>query len=101
MLIALFERAVGFYASFIGINAYHQPAVEFGKKAAGEIIALKNRLEAELWKRRGYFYSARELAQDLSADETLVWHLLRHLAQNEDCAVEGAEAQELCFGINV
>jgi glucose-6-phosphate isomerase len=30
-LIALFERAVGFYASLIGINAYHQPGVEAGK----------------------------------------------------------------------
>ncbi|MGB0581557.1 MAG: glucose-6-phosphate isomerase, partial [Limisphaerales bacterium] len=35
VLIALFERAVGFYASLVGINAYHQPGVEAGKKAAG------------------------------------------------------------------
>ena len=34
MLIALFERAVGLYASLININAYHQPGVEAGKKAA-------------------------------------------------------------------
>ena len=32
MLIALYERAVGYYASIIGINAYHQPGVEAGKK---------------------------------------------------------------------
>ncbi len=32
MLIALYERVVGFYASLIGINAYHQPGVEAGKK---------------------------------------------------------------------
>ena len=31
-LIALFERAVGLYASLIGINAYNQPGVEAGKK---------------------------------------------------------------------
>jgi glucose-6-phosphate isomerase len=36
-LIALFERAVGLYAFMIGINAYHQPGVEAGKKAAGEV----------------------------------------------------------------
>ena len=30
-LIALFERSVGFYASLININAYHQPGVEAGK----------------------------------------------------------------------
>ena len=32
LLIALFERAVGFYASLININAYHQPGVEAGKE---------------------------------------------------------------------
>jgi glucose-6-phosphate isomerase len=32
MLIALYERAVGPYASLVGINAYHQPGVEAGKK---------------------------------------------------------------------
>src|SRR5208283_978230 len=41
VLIALFERAVGFYASLININAYHQPGVEAGKKAAGAVIALQ------------------------------------------------------------
>jgi hypothetical protein len=32
VLIALFERAVGFYASLVGINAYHQPGVEAGQE---------------------------------------------------------------------
>src|SRR5688500_8283595 len=41
MLIALYERATGFYASLVNINAYHQPGVEAGKKAAGAVIALK------------------------------------------------------------
>jgi len=31
----IFERAVSFYASLVNINAYHQPGVEAGKKAAG------------------------------------------------------------------
>ena len=31
-LIALYERAVGFYASLVNINAYHQPGVEAGKR---------------------------------------------------------------------
>ncbi|MEE9126075.1 MAG: glucose-6-phosphate isomerase, partial [Planctomycetota bacterium] len=43
-LIALFERAVGFYASLVGINAYHQPGVEAGKQAASEVIDLQRRL---------------------------------------------------------
>jgi glucose-6-phosphate isomerase len=40
VLVALFERAVGFYASLVGINAYHQPGVEAGKKAAADILKL-------------------------------------------------------------
>ena len=42
-LIALFERAVGLYASLVGINAYHQPGVEAGKKAASAILAVPGR----------------------------------------------------------
>ncbi|KAK7845757.1 glucose-6-phosphate isomerase 1 [Quercus suber] len=43
-LIALYERAVGIYASLVNINAYHQPGVEAGKKAAGEVLALQKRV---------------------------------------------------------
>ncbi len=40
-LIALFERAVGFYGTLVNVNAYHQPGVEAGKKAANAIITLQ------------------------------------------------------------
>jgi len=50
-LIALFERAVGLYASLININAYHQPGVEAGKKAAGAVIDLQRKLQALLLTR--------------------------------------------------
>ena len=45
-LIALYERAVGFYATWLGVNAYHQPGVEAGKKAAAEMLALQERIVA-------------------------------------------------------
>ena len=48
MLIALYERVVGLYASLIGSNAYHQPGVEAGQKAAAGVIALKLKLDAAL-----------------------------------------------------
>jgi glucose-6-phosphate isomerase len=41
VLIALYERAVGFYASLIGINPYHQPGVESGKKAATRVLKIQ------------------------------------------------------------
>lgn len=43
-LIALFERTVGFYATMINVNPYHQPGVEAGKKAAQAVIDLQGRL---------------------------------------------------------
>ncbi len=45
-VIALFERAVGLYAELIDVNAYHQPGVEAGKKAASEVLALQARILA-------------------------------------------------------
>ncbi len=47
-LIALYERAVGFYASLVNINAYHQPGVEAGKKAAARVLALQSEVRAAL-----------------------------------------------------
>ena len=43
LLIALYERAVGLYATLININAYHQPGVEAGKKAAAAVIDLQHK----------------------------------------------------------
>src|SRR5512141_2477494 len=48
ILIALYERAVGLYAQLVGINAYHQPGVEAGKKAAIAVLALQARILADL-----------------------------------------------------
>lgn len=45
-LIALYERTVGYYASRIGINAYDQPGVEAGKKAAEKILDLQQQMLA-------------------------------------------------------
>jgi glucose-6-phosphate isomerase len=40
-IIALYERAVGYYGSLVNINAYHQPGVEAGKKAATRLLQLQ------------------------------------------------------------
>ncbi|HUO11011.1 MAG TPA: glucose-6-phosphate isomerase [Phycisphaerae bacterium] len=81
-LIALFERAVGLYASLININAYHQPGVEAGKKAATAVITIQKKILAHL--RTGKSGTAEEIAQAIGApDDTETVHLtLRHLAAN-------------------
>src|SRR5580765_8213064 len=47
-LVALYERAVGFYASLVNINAYHQPGVEAGKKAAAGVLSLQGKVRGGL-----------------------------------------------------
>src|SRR5207247_9875235 len=43
-LIALYERAVGFYGSLIVVNAYDQPGVEAGKKATTRLSQLHKKV---------------------------------------------------------
>ena len=81
-LIALFERAVGFYATLVHINAYHQPGVEAGKKAAGEVLTLQKRVLAELSKNPTKPVAASDIAQSLEADAEQTYHVLMHLASN-------------------
>ena len=58
-LIALYERAVGLYASLVNVNAYHQPGVEAGKKAAAVILDLQTRVVEVLTKRKNSPFSGR------------------------------------------
>jgi glucose-6-phosphate isomerase len=84
MLIALYERVVGFYASLVGINAYHQPGVEAGKKAATGVIVLKQKIAAALKSAGSSAVTAEELAAKIGASEQTetVYKILEHLAAN-------------------
>ncbi|MBP1752232.1 MAG: glucose-6-phosphate isomerase [Geobacteraceae bacterium] len=86
-LIALYERAVGFYASLININAYDQPGVEAGKKAAAAIINLQNEILRFLHSRKGGKpLQVEEIAAGIGhLDEVeLVFKILLHASSNED-----------------
>src|SRR6184192_2025089 len=79
-LIALYERAVGFYGSLVNINAYDQPGVEAGKKAATRLLELQKQVRKELSSEEK---TAEEIARSIDADPEDVFHLLRHLASND------------------
>jgi glucose-6-phosphate isomerase len=83
MLIALFERTVGLYASMININAYHQPGVEAGKKAAGAVIVKQREVEHCL-RESSQPLSVDEIARSIGAEQEqeVVFKILRHLAEN-------------------
>ncbi|MBX3729766.1 MAG: glucose-6-phosphate isomerase [Candidatus Sumerlaeia bacterium] len=84
-LIALFERAVGFYATLVNINAYHQPGVEAGKRAAGEVLDVQRRLLAALAAEPTARRTAGEWAAALgdAALAERAWMILEHLAAND------------------
>jgi glucose-6-phosphate isomerase len=91
-LIALYERTVGFYGSLVNVNAYHQPGVEAGKKAATMVLALQGKALAALREHdggQGQGMTAEQAAQAIGApDEVeLVWKILEHAAANRDHGV--------------
>ena len=96
MLVALFERAVSFYASLVNINAYHQPGVEAGKKAAGTFLALLGKVRAALGSTPE---TAAQVAARLDADQEAVYHCLVHIASSDSSVkwVQAACADEDTF----
>ncbi len=103
-LIALFERTVGLYASLVNINAYHQPGVEAGKKAAGVVIALQKSI-IELLQQQKREMTAGEIATVLGQPEDMeaVFAILRHLAANPDrgisCSGDTTTPKNITFGM--
>ncbi|MHC4429650.1 MAG: glucose-6-phosphate isomerase [Planctomycetota bacterium] len=88
MLIALFERAVGLYASLINVNAYHQPGVEAGKKAAAAVLGLQRELVRTLHRRGEPGGTCAELASAAGTDDVeTVFMVLEHLASNPGSGV--------------
>ena len=90
-LIALCERAVGLSASLVNINAYHQPGVEAGKKAAAAILDLQRRVVRVL-QSAACPLSLEDLARlaDAGSEVETVYQILRHLAaKSRGIALEG------------
>ena len=82
-LIALFERAVSLYAELINVNAYNQPGVEAGKKAATNIINLQKEIEELL--EDGKERTLSQINDALSTDATeSIYLILRKLSENSD-----------------
>jgi glucose-6-phosphate isomerase len=82
MLVALYERVVGYYASLVNVNAYDQPGVEAGKKAATGVIALQGKLVAALSGAPGRPFTAEALATQVGGDPEMAFKILEHLAAN-------------------
>ncbi|CDP16221.1 unnamed protein product [Coffea canephora] len=73
----------------VNINAYHQPGVEAGKKAAGEVLALQKRVLAVLNEA-----SCKEPVEPLTLEEVadrchasedieMIFKIIAHMAAND------------------
>jgi glucose-6-phosphate isomerase len=90
VLIALYERAVGFYAMLVNINAYHQPGVEAGKKMAGSVVKLQDKVLAHLRGSPGRELTVEEIATAVQAGDSIeaVFKILEHASANPDHGVK-------------
>jgi len=105
VLIALFERTVGLYARLININAYHQPGVEAGKKAAATVISLQNKV-VDCLKKATRGLAAAEIAELVGAPEEVeaVFLICEHLAANSDRGIQkspGSTPFNACYSCPV
>lgn len=87
-IVALYERAVGFYATLVNVNAYHQPGVEAGKKAAATVLDVQAKAVAALTDTP---LSPSEIAQSIGAPDAVetIDHILAHLAANKRITKKG------------
>lgn len=100
-LIALFERTVGLYAELINVNAYHQPGVQAGKVAAQSILDVQRQALSHL-RTCGTSMTAQQLATAIGRPDQaeIVFHILRHLAANQQRGVmigEGDSPRHVAF----
>ena len=102
-LIALYDRAVGFYGSLVNVNAYHQPGVEAGKKAAAVILDLQKQVMAAL-QQENEPLSIAQLAEKVNASDKIeaVYKIVRHLQANQRGVVlQGNLAQPSSLKVSV
>ncbi len=90
-LIALYDRAVGYYGNLVNINAYHQPGVEAGKKAAAVILDLQTKVLDVLQSEKSAL-SIAQLAEKAGASDKIesIYIILRHIhANNRGVVLQG------------
>jgi glucose-6-phosphate isomerase len=95
-LVALFERAVGLYALLVNVNAYHQPGVEAGKKAAAHVLELQLALRAALETTPNFVGTAEVWAANIGrpSEVEIVYKVLERLVANRPGLVRRIASDE-------
>ena len=88
-LVALFERAVTFYAELINVNAYDQPGVEAGKKAASEVIEAQLIIQEILQSQDKISFSEIDRRLNNVNSETIFFILRQMCYSNSNYVIQG------------
>jgi len=90
VLIALFERVVGLYAVLVNVNAYHQPGVEAGKKAATAVIDTQLNIIKFLSEHSSSAFTPAKIADGIgiSDEAETVFKICEHLSANPDRGIK-------------
>ncbi len=88
-LIALFERTVSFYAELVNINAYDQPGVEAGKKAAANIINYQKQVSELLNQGEEFTINDIKNLLEISSSEPIFFILREMCFNNDEYLVKG------------
>jgi len=95
-LIALFERIVGYYAVYLGINPYDQPQVEEGKKSAGEIIRIRKKLNAILAQTGAGSPDIDAIRKSFAPEErAIIYYLLLQIKERGGIRAELSELDKI------
>ncbi|MCB0335961.1 MAG: hypothetical protein KDD62_06630, partial [Bdellovibrionales bacterium] len=99
-LLALFERFVGIYAELINVNAYHQPGVEAGKKAAEQVVELQKKA-LQFLESDSEPQTIEALAEQLGAvgQELALFRILRRLVANGRLSASDSNLFQASFSI--
>lgn len=97
VLIALYERAVGIYASMVGINAYHQPGVESGKKAATRVLKTQQQVVAILASNPKKAFTVDQIAEIISdkGETEHIFKILQRLSANGNRGVQMLPSKDI------
>ena len=82
-LLVAWEAQTAIHAGLLGVDAYDQPGVEAGKKAAASILDLRAKVRKAVLT--GGFRSAGQIAAAIEAPEQVeaVFRLLEYMAAND------------------
>lgn len=96
-LIGLYERITGFYASFAGVNAYNQPAVEKGKAASERMILYKNKVLEFLKNEPEKEFTSDEIAGILKIKKEDAFAIFEYLSASGLYPVERIKEEDCSY----